>query len=138
MPSCPLLWLFGLFVFIFFLWEEHRAARTLRAAPAEGLPVCVQGRIPFSHHFSWRFAVFPASLKHPGGAGQLGDLSSAAVHAWLPTAGWVDGDGHPCHGHHCCSVTAGEGTHELSVPAALREMLIWVEKKGFLGGLFGA
>lgn len=65
------------------------------------------------------------------------------VHAWLPTLGfppryvpgrgtetrWMHGDG-----HHCCSVTAGEGTHELSVPAALREMLLLSGNEGFLGG----
>lgn len=37
-------------------------------------------------------------------------------------------------GHHCCSVTAGEGTHELSVPAALREVLLLSGNEGFLGG----
>lgn len=36
-------------------------------------------------------------------------------------------------GHHCCSATAGEGTHELSVPAALREMLLLSRNQVFLG-----
>lgn len=33
-----------------------------------------------------------------------------------------DEDGHLHHGHHCCLVTAGEGTHELSLPKAPSEL----------------
>lgn len=33
-------------------------------------------------------------------------------------------------GHHCCSATAGEGTHELS---ELREMLLLSRNQVFLG-----
>lgn len=33
----------------------------------------------------------------------------------------VDRDGHLYQGHHCCFMTAGEGTHELCLPKAPSE-----------------
>lgn len=41
------------------------------------------------------------------------------METWQSTVGLCrDRNGHLQDSHHCCLVTAGEGTHELSLPSA--------------------